>query len=315
MSQKVKHTLKDSTFRHIFKEAENFVQLFEVFTSRKLSTDEIEFKDTDSIILSKDLKNDISFITKDNRLIVMVEHQSTQCPNMALRMLIYYAELLKIHVKKYDLNIYGTAPIPYPKAEFYVAYNGKKPWEVEYLEISAGDVQVKAKLIDINYHRLPEDKKKASHPLAGYAYFMQQIEYYEKIEGSSLLEAVHQAAKDCKANGYLKGYIEREEFLTMVTKRWTVEQQLEDHKRWAQEAEERAQKAEEEAKKVEERAQEVEEEAKKERERAMRVMEAMEQAKVEKKLEKLEIARELLNSGVSIDLIMEKFGFSAEDLS
>jgi len=123
---KVKHTWRDGVFRYLFKEEKNFVQIYETFSGRRLLPEDVEFRDTDSIVLSKDLKNDVSFIDKCGNFIVLIEHQHTKCPNIGLRMLIYYGELLKMYVKKHELNIYGTAPIPYPKAVFYVAYTGNK---------------------------------------------------------------------------------------------------------------------------------------------------------------------------------------------
>lgn len=229
---KVKHNWRDGVFRYLFKEAENFVQIYETFSGRRLLPEDVEFRDTDSIVLSKDLKNDVSFIDKCGNFIVLIEHQHTKCPNIGLRMLIYYGELLKMYVKKHELNIYGTAPIPYPKAVFYVAYNGDKEWE-ERMDIQAGDVHIKIKMVNINYDKL--DTKDPSNTLSGYAYLLQQFEIY-RTQGFEPVQAVDQAFKDCREKGYLMDYIKREEFMAMVTKRWTVEQQIIDHKKWAHEA-------------------------------------------------------------------------------
>ena len=229
---KVKHNWRDGVFRYLFKEAENFVQIYETFSGRRLLPEDVEFRDTDSIVLSKDLKNDISFIDKYGNFIVLIEHQHTKCPNIGLRMLIYYGELLKMHVKKHELNIYGTAPIPYPKAVFYVAYTGTQEWE-ESMDIEAGDVHIKIKMVNINYEKLAV--KDPNNTLSGYAYLLQQFEHY-RAQNIQPIQAVDQAFADCGEKGYLMDYIKREEFMAMVTKRWTVEQQIIDYKKWAHEA-------------------------------------------------------------------------------
>jgi FKBP-type peptidyl-prolyl cis-trans isomerase len=231
---KVKHNWRDGIFRQLFKEEENFVNMYEVFTGKKLLPEEVEFRDTDSIVLSKDLKNDLSFVTKDGDFIILVEHQHSKNPNIGLRMLIYYAELLKIHIKKNELNIYGVAPINYPNSEFYVAYTGKKPW-LENLDVIAGDVTISAKLIDINYDKL--EIKEKDNTLSGYAYLLKQFEYYRDDEELGPRVAVDQAFADCRREGYLIDYVDREEFLTMVTEVWTIEQQAIDRERWAREEE------------------------------------------------------------------------------
>ena len=232
--EKVKHTWRDSVFRYLFKEEVNFVQMYEIFSGRKLLPEDVEFRDTDSIVLSKDLKNDISFIDKNGNFIVLVEHQHTKCPNIGLRMLIYYGELLKMYVKKHELNIYGTVPIPYPKAEFYVAYTGSKEWDDDDMTIVAGDVHIKVKMVNINYDKLAV--KRTDNTLSGYAYLLHQFECY-RSDGEAPRIAVDRAFKACREKGYLMDYINREEFLAMVTERWTVEQQFIDRERWAREEE------------------------------------------------------------------------------
>jgi len=227
---KVKHAWRDGVFRYLFKDAKNFVQIYEAFSGRRLLPEDVEFTDTDSIVMSKDLKNDVSFVDKSGNFIVLIEHQHTRCPNIGLRMLIYYGELLKMYIKKYELNIYGTVPIPYPKAIFYVAYTGRADWE-EDVTIPAGDVHIKVKMVNINYDKL--EVKSPKNTLSGYSYLLQQFEFYRGQKNFSPAHAVDKAFEDCREKGYLMDYIEREEFMAMVTKRWTIEQQMLDREQWA----------------------------------------------------------------------------------
>ena len=108
---------KDNIFRHIFSEKKNFAQLYYDLTDQMLDTEQLEFYDTKSILV-KQLKNDVSFKTKDNKLIIMVEHQSTLNENMVVRFLLYYAELLKIYISKNRLNLFSRRAIKVPKPEF-----------------------------------------------------------------------------------------------------------------------------------------------------------------------------------------------------
>jgi len=278
-----KHTWSDSIFRYLFKDVKNFIKMYEVFTGIKLSPEEIEYRNTDSIVMSKDLKNDIAFITKNGKFIVLVEHQSTKCPNMALRMLIYYSELLKIYVKKHELNIYGTLPIEYPKAEFYVAYNGKTPW-IGDNRIVAGDVTINVKLVDINYDKL--EVKEKDNTLLGYAYLVRQYKYYKNKVGLSSQHAIDKALNDCRDESYLDDYVNKEEFLSMVTKVWTIEQQAIDRERWARE-EEQAKAKEKIAIAVEKAAKKAEEKAEKKAEAKIAKAEAK-AAKAEAKAAKAE---------------------------
>ena len=307
-----KHTWSDSIFRYLFKDVKNFIKMYEVFTGIKLSPEEIEYRNTDSIVMSKDLKNDIAFITKNGKFIVLVEHQSTKCPNMALRMLIYYSELLKIYVKKHELNIYGTLPIEYPKAEFYVAYNGKTPW-IGDNRIVAGDVTINVKLVDINYDKL--EVKEKDNTLLGYAYLVRQYKYYKNKVGLSSQHAIDKALNDCRDESYLDDYVNKEEFLSMVTKVWTIEQQAIDRERWAREeeqakakekiakAEEKAAKAEAKAAKAETKAKEkiakAEAKATKAEAKATKAEEKAAKAELQRQEDKLITVKRLLEMGLS----------------
>ena len=283
----IKREWRDNIFRHLFKEDENFVEMYEVFTGKKLLPKEIEFRNTDSIVMSKDLKNDVAFITKEGSFICLVDHQSSKCPNISLRLLIYYGELLKMYVRKHELNIYGTKPIEYPKAEFFVAYNGKSPW-IGDESIVAGDVVINVKVVDINYDQLKVQE--SSNTLSGYAYLVKQIEYYIKVEKLATGLAADRALKDCRNGGYLLDYVDKEEFLTMVAEVWTIEQQMADRELWA--AERARKEVEEEAeKKAEEKAEKkVAKAEKKAEEKAEKKIAKAEEkaAKAEKKIAKAE---------------------------
>ena len=318
----VKHTWRDSIFRYIFKEEEKFVEMYEVFTGIKLLPEEIEFRNTDSIVMSKDLKNDVAFITKDGKFIVLVEHQSTKCPNMALRLLIYYSEFLKIYIKKHELNIYGTKPIEYPKAEFYIAYNGETPWlsddEIDTgdnqtdagdTQIVAGDVTINVKIVDINYDNL--EVKERDNTLSGYAYLVRQYQYYKYIKRLTSQYAVDKALKDCRNEGYLDDYVDKEEFLSMITDVWTIEQQFIDRERWATEraekkseakvakAEEKAAKAEAKVAKAEEKAAKAEAKTAKAEAKTAKAEAKTAKAELLRKEDKLDTVKRLLKMGLS----------------
>jgi hypothetical protein len=72
--------------------------------------------------------NDISFEI-GGKLVVLIEHESTLNPNMAFRLLLYIARVYeKIIGGKY---IYSTTKIAIPQPEFFVLYNGPKPFPDE----------------------------------------------------------------------------------------------------------------------------------------------------------------------------------------
>ena len=208
---------RDTMFRGHFKIPGNFLQLLKHCSHQDttLTTDDITPFDLESAVAVRIRRNDVSFITKDNRLIILIEHQSTLNPNMALRLFLYYIELLQLWIKLNNINLYGESKITtLPVPEFYVAYNGVKPLEEDISEfyIESECIQIKATVNIVNIHYDKLNDTKPSNALAGYSFFYKIFDE-GKQAGLSPDEAFNEARKMCIANGYLKDFIDREEFI------------------------------------------------------------------------------------------------------
>jgi predicted transposase/invertase (TIGR01784 family) len=222
---------KDNIFRYLFSDKKNFVELYYDLTGQMLNVDELEFYDTESIVV-KQLKNDVAFKTKDNRLIIMVEYQSTLNENMPLRFLLYYAELLKLYITQNEVNIFARRAISIPKPEFFVIYNGEESLKDKQLFLKANlggkneFINMKVKIMDITYDQLPQKIKQRNDVVDGYSYFMGRIRIYHKMEKLLLEEAIQKAIEDTLLKGYLMEYLQRKEFITMITKVLTIEEEI-----------------------------------------------------------------------------------------
>ncbi len=72
-----------------------------------------------------DFNNDISFEI-GGKLVVLIEHQSTINPNIALRLLIYITRILEKKTK--GSTLYSKKRLTIPSPEFFVLYNGTDPF-------------------------------------------------------------------------------------------------------------------------------------------------------------------------------------------
>jgi hypothetical protein len=190
-----------------------------------------------SPIINRPRRNDVSFITKDNKLIIFVEHQTTLSPNFGLKLLLYYFEVIVLWLKKNNINIHGTTEvISLPEPVFCVVFNGKATKEeVERAkktmttfkqDYAALKVDVKVELVDIRFDELSEEEKQANNTLAGYSFFYNQYDQYIS-DGLTRDEAIAKACEDCIGAGYLKGIIDGEEFLVMYRDILSYDAQLE----------------------------------------------------------------------------------------
>ena len=78
--------------------------------------------------ISLSVRNDAAFILDMN--LNVYEHESTVCPNMPLRALIYVTNILEQWVKKQ--NIYGRRLVKIPTPRFVVFYNGAEEQRSQY---------------------------------------------------------------------------------------------------------------------------------------------------------------------------------------
>jgi hypothetical protein len=113
---------KNSMFCSLLSDPENFREACNAITGSNFGPDvKMENITLDDALFMEEI-NDVAFLI-DDRLIVLIEHQSTINYNMPLRALIYAGRLYeKVMETK---NIYREKMIPIPRAEFYVLYNGK----------------------------------------------------------------------------------------------------------------------------------------------------------------------------------------------
>ncbi|MCL2237960.1 MAG: Rpn family recombination-promoting nuclease/putative transposase, partial [Treponema sp.] len=114
---------KDSVFSLLFGDPEILRELYGAIEGIDVPKDAIININTLSEALFMKKINDLSF-TIDDRIVVLIEHQSTLSQNIPLRILMYIARVYEKIVE--EENIYHKKLIKIPTPEFIVLYNGKE---------------------------------------------------------------------------------------------------------------------------------------------------------------------------------------------
>ena len=124
---------KDSVFVDLFARditaKENFVSLYNALHETNLDYKTTEVKPIMiEQVLYKKYYNDIAMLI-DNKIVVLIEHQSTINENMPFRILEYIARIYEkvVETKKK----FGKKLVKIPLPEFYVFYNGTEDFPVE----------------------------------------------------------------------------------------------------------------------------------------------------------------------------------------
>ncbi len=220
-----KRNYKDSIFRGIFKYKKAFKVLYEFLTGNKLHTGIKEYG-TGNVLTVAKYRNDVAFLTKDNKSLIIVEHQSTPNPNMALRSLFYAATLLDIYIRDNNLTrkLHSATAVEIPKVEIYVVYNGGKDIDTKEYTLQVNNnsegnsIYVTCIIKYIRFDKLDDEYKKLTNEVTGYAYLIDRISYYHKVRNHSLEDSIKMGVDDCIKSKYLLEYIkERKEFIIMLT--------------------------------------------------------------------------------------------------
>ena len=210
MENNTKNKNKDSLFKGLFSISENFIDLYKECSGKELQPSDLKRFDLNSSVVNRHLFNDISYLTSDEKLLLLKEHQSTPNPNMPEREFLYFAELIQNWLTLNELYLSSRMKINIPKPEFYVCYNGKLPYNKETLTFGNEFLKVNVKLVDINFANLKF--KEQSNKLAGYSYFYSQFDL-KKEAGATKEQAFNYAREMCIKNGYLLGIVDKEEFI------------------------------------------------------------------------------------------------------
>jgi len=230
---------KDSVFTRLFSEKSNLLELYSAISGKSYpESTNIEIVTLSDVLYMNQI-NDIAFVLED-KLIVLVEHQSSINNNMPLRMLQYLSAEYDMIIDRKSLYKQKRMMIPAP--EFIVLYNGDKKFP-DYKELKLSDsykfktpdlyLELVVRIYNINKGHNAEMASRSS-ALSGYEEFIAQIK--ENLKSMELREAIKLAVKTCISKNILVSFLERHssEVLNMLIRgEWNMD---EAKKVWKEEA-------------------------------------------------------------------------------
>lgn len=146
-----KRDIKDSVFTFLFSDLEYTKQLYLSLhpEDTTVQADDIKLVTLENI-LAIGQYNDLGFQVRD-KLILMVEAQSTFSPNIPLRMLMYLAKTYNEYLEENSLSLYHNTKVIIPRPELYVVYTGgqKTPATLKLSDMyeGAAGVEVEVKVL------------------------------------------------------------------------------------------------------------------------------------------------------------------------
>ena len=161
---------------------------------------------------SLSVRNDASFVLDSN--LSIYEHQSTLCPNMPLRSMIYFSQIIREMVR--NKNIYGSTQVKIPVPYFVVFYNGLEQAPEQYelrlsdafeRQVDHPQIELICKVYNINAGNNAAIMETCP-TLREYTYFVELVRENFKQNGyEELGKAIDQAIDQCIQEDVLRDFV------------------------------------------------------------------------------------------------------------
>lgn len=134
--QIAKYTAKDSVFTSLFREPKYLLQLYQALHPEDHEATEDSIRNvTITNVLLDQYYNDVGFQVGE-KLVILVEQQSSWSINIVVRCLLYLAQTYQEYFESTKQNVYGSKKLELPRPEMYVIFTGNRKTKPEYLSLS-----------------------------------------------------------------------------------------------------------------------------------------------------------------------------------
>lgn len=218
-AQIAKYAIKDSVFTSLFRDKKYLLQLYMTLHPEDTEATEASLTDiTIQNVLTDGIYNDLGFMVGD-RLMILVEAQSTWTMNIIIRAFMYLAQTYHDYFEKTQADLYGSRKVNLPRPELYVIFTGertKRPETISLTEEFFGGkkcaIEVTVKMIygdDAWKESAPEDSTKMSI-ISQYIIFTKVYNEQRKLYKRSR-KTITETIRICKNWNILKEYLAKHE--------------------------------------------------------------------------------------------------------
>ncbi len=203
-----KRKIKDSVFTNLFQDKKYLLQLYKALHPEdcNVTEDEIEDITIKHILIDADY-NDLGF-SVGNRLMILVESQSTWTYNIIIRALMYLVQTYHDYFKRTNQNLYGSKKVNMPIPELYVIFTGDRKNIPDKISLSKAFFKGAKIAIDVDVKVLYQENEKDI--IGQYIIFSKVYDKQRKLYGNTK-QAITETINICKDRNILKEYLENKE--------------------------------------------------------------------------------------------------------
>lgn len=209
-----KYRIKDSVFTNLFKDKKYLFQLYKALHPEDTNaTEEQLIYVTIENILINGLYNDLGFMV-GNRLVILVEAQSTWSVNIIIRVLLYLAQTYHDYLAQTKQPLYTSKQVQIPEPELYVIYTGDRQERPDKISLSKEFFCGRACAVDVTlkmiYDGTVSEETGEGDIINQYVIFTKVCNEQVKLYGRTK-KAILETIRICKDRNVLKEYLESRE--------------------------------------------------------------------------------------------------------
>ena len=224
-----KWVAKASVFTDLFSDPTYTLQLYQALHPDDTTTTEKEISlMTISSHMLNQQYNDLGFMV-GQRLLILVEAQSTWSENIVIRVLLYVVQTWYKYIKQLHLDVYGREKLTLPEPELYVVYTGPER-KNRPDRISLRDNFFNGKNIGVECEVKVLYDGRNGDIISQYVRFCHLFDEQVKVHGRTR-KAVEETIRICQSEGVLTDYLEhqREEVIDMMLSLFDDETIMKNH--------------------------------------------------------------------------------------
>lgn len=205
---KAKQTVKDSVFTDLFGNSKYLLQLYQSLHPEDTAVKESDLKAISlENIFTDGIYNDLGFI-KGDKLMVLVEAQTTWTVNIIIRALEYLVNSYRRYFSENNIDLYKSKKAELPRPELYVIYTGDRKTRPEEITLSEEFFGGEKVAIEVTVKMIYDGEK--GDIINQYVTFTKILDEQVKLYGRTK-KAVHETIRICKDENILKEYLESRE--------------------------------------------------------------------------------------------------------
>lgn len=214
MATAAKRNSKDTVFRDFFSRKEHLLALYKVLHPEDTQvTEDMLGNITIENVLTDRMYNDLGFTVGD-RLMILVEAQSTWSVNIIIRAFMYMAQSYQERFENQGINLYGAKKINLPEPELYVIYTGDRKDKPQEMKLSEEFFGGRKTAIEVTVKMLYGDDD--TNVIGQYVAFCKVLDTQIRAFGYTE-KAIQETIRICKDKNVLKAYLqEREKEVTGI---------------------------------------------------------------------------------------------------